>query len=125
MQLPRCRAFAAPFASGRLRLSYLFALLLVLAPPALAQPAPWPEPVTTPDEAANATWAVTLGPTPLHSEPDEASDTFRELRPGSPLQILGYTEAWATVYHPRPGQQGTAYVHSDLLRPSDPPSDYV
>jgi hypothetical protein len=81
--------------------------------------------VTIPEEAANATWALVLGPAPLHSEPDEGSDTFRELRPGSPLQILGYVEDWASVYDPRPGEQGTAYVRSELLGPTDPPSGYV
>jgi hypothetical protein len=103
----------------------VLALVLALATPARAQPVPWPDPVTTPDQAANATWAVALGPAPLHGQPDEASDTFRELRPGSPLQILGYVEDWASVYDPRPGQQGVAYVQSDLLGPSDPPTAYV
>jgi hypothetical protein len=127
MPLHRChRVFPRPTTAFRpLQLSFLLTCLLVLAPPALAQPTPWPEPVTSPDQAAFAAWAVTLGPTPLHSQPDQASETFRELRPGSPLQILGYTEDWATVYDPRPGQQGTAYVRSDLLGPSDPPSAYA
>ena len=108
-----------------LSLSGLIALLLVISEAALAQPAPPSEPVTSPEAAANATWAVALGPAPLHSQPDEQSETFRELRPGSPLQILGYVDEWAWVYDPRPGQQGTAYVHSDLLGPSEPPSAYV
>ena len=101
------------------------AVALGLAGLAAAQSSPSPDPVTSADQAAGATWAVTLGPAALHSQPDDASDQFRELRPGSPLQILGYTDTWAYVFDPRPGQQGTAYVHSDLLGPSDPPSAYV
>ena len=99
--------------------------VLSLALPAAAQPGPSPDPVTSPDQAAGATWAVTLGPAPLHSQPDDASEEFRELRPGSTLQILGYADTWAYVFDPRPGQQGTAYVHSDLLGPADPPSAYL
>ena len=98
---------------------------LSLATPALAQPTPSPNPVTSPDKVNGATWVVTLGPTPLYSQPDDTSEEFRELRPGSPLQILGYVQDWAWVYNPRPGQQGTAYVPSDLLGPSDPPSAFL
>ena len=110
-----------------LLLGLVLTLVVVLGPGAatLAQPAPWPEPVTSPDQVAHATWAVTLGPAPLHSQPDDTSEEFRELRPGSPLQILGYTDEWAYVFDPRPGQQGTAYVVSNLLGPSEAPSAYV
>ena len=111
----------------RLLLSCLLSLVAVLslATPALAQSAPSPNPVTSPDQVNGATWAVTLGPAPLHGQPDDNSEQFSELRPGSPLQILGYSDTWAYVFNPRAGQQGTAYVHSDLLGPSDPPSAYI
>jgi lipoprotein-anchoring transpeptidase ErfK/SrfK len=105
----------------------LLSVVAVLGPtsPALAQSVPSPNPVTSPDQVEGATWAVTLGPAPLRSQPDDNSEQFSELRPGSPVQILGYADTWAFVFNPRAGQQGTAYVHSDLLGPSDPPSAYV
>ncbi|MDQ6670229.1 MAG: L,D-transpeptidase [Chloroflexota bacterium] len=96
------------------------ALALAVALPALAQST---TPATSPEQAANAMWAVTLGPAPLRGQPNDDSDQFTELRPGSPLQILSQEGDWTYVYNPR--GKGTAYVHSDLLGPSDPPSAYV
>jgi hypothetical protein len=109
-------------AAGRRVLLLLSSLVLVLALalPALAQST---TPATSPDQAANAKWAVTLGPAALRGQPDDSSDQFTELRPGSPLQILTQQGDWTYVYNPR--AKGTAYLHSDLLGPSDPPSAYV
>ncbi len=103
---------------GALALAVALSLTLVL--PALAQSN---APATTPDQAATAKWAVTLGPAALRAQPDDGSDQFTELRPGYPLQILGQQDDWTYVYNPR--GKGTAYLHSDLLGPSDPPSAYA
>jgi hypothetical protein len=94
--------------------------VVALAMPVFAQSA---TPATTPDQAANAQWAVTLGSATLHSQPDDNSEQFSTLTAGSPLQILSYQDNWAYVYNPR--GKGTAWLHSDLLGPSDPPSAYV
>ncbi|MGI9146141.1 MAG: L,D-transpeptidase family protein [Chloroflexota bacterium] len=109
-------------AAGQRILVLLSAVVLAvaLAVPALAQTT---TPATSPDQAANATWAVTLGPAALRGQPNDSTDQFTELRPGSPLQILTQEGDWTYVYNPR--AKGTAYVHSDLLGPSDPPSAYV
>jgi hypothetical protein len=68
-------------------------------------------------------WAVTVAPAALRFQPDDNALTFATLRPSSPLQILGQDANWTYVYNPR--TRGTAYVHSDLLVPSDKPSSYV
>lgn len=68
-------------------------------------------------------WAVTTERAALQSQPDDASERFSTLRPLSPLEIVGYAGDWAYVYNPR--TRGTAYVHSDVLGPADPPSSYA
>jgi L,D-transpeptidase catalytic domain len=103
-------------------LPLLVAVVVVfgLVAPVLAQTN---APATSPDQAANATWAVTLGPADLHSQADDSSETFTHLRAGSPLQILSQQGDWTYVYNPR--AKGTAWVHSDALGPSDPPAPYA
>ena len=100
----------------------LVQLLAVSLSPALAQsddsqPGADLEPLGAP------VWTVALGPATLRSQPDASADAFSTLRPLSPLQVLGYAGDWAYVYNPR--THGTAYVQSDLLGPSEPPSDYA
>ena len=106
---------------------FVLALLVTLAHPAptWAQPTPSDAPDPAPGGAQpdGSTWAVTLEPAALHGRPDEASDQFTVVRPLTHLQILRYEGEWAYVNHPRGG--GSAYVRSDLLGPSDPPSTYV
>jgi L,D-transpeptidase catalytic domain len=97
-------------------------LLAITLTPALAQseasqPQPEVDPLSTP------IWAVALAPATLRSQPDTSADAFITLRPRAPVEILGYAGDWAYVYNPR--GQGTAYVESDLLGPSDPPSQYA
>jgi L,D-transpeptidase catalytic domain len=71
----------------------------------------------------DAVWAVTISEASLRSQPEIADDRFGFARPGTPLQILGYTGEWAYVYNPH--TDGTAYVASNLLAPGAPPSAYV
>lgn len=70
-----------------------------------------------------AVWAATTGDASLRATPDIADNRFGFARPGTPLQILGTTGDWSYVYNPH--TQGTAYVASNLLQLSDPPSRYV
>jgi len=68
-------------------------------------------------------WAVATSEASLRGQPDIADNRFGFARPGTPLQILGYTGDWAYVYNPH--TQGTAYVSSSLLGPGAIPSRYV
>jgi hypothetical protein len=83
-----------------------------------------------PQDAASLTavsgdpvWAVTTGDASLRAQPDIADNRFGFARPGTPLQILGYSGDWAYVFNPH--TQGTAYVASNLLAPGMPPSPFV
>jgi hypothetical protein len=77
--------------------------------------------LTPPD--GGPVWAMTSSDASLRAQPDIADNRFGFARPGTPLQILGYTGDWAYVYNPH--TQGTAYVSSALLAPGNPPSRYV
>jgi hypothetical protein len=83
-----------------------------------------------PQEAAGITtvvgdpiWAVTISDASLRGQPDIADNRFGFARPGTPLQVLGYSGDWAYVYNPH--TQGTAYVSSSLLGPGVAPSRFV
>ena len=79
-----------------------------------------------PQDAAgvgDTVWAVTSSDASLRAQPDIADNRFGFARPGTPLQILGYSGDWAYVYNPH--TQGTAYVSSALLSPGAPPSQFV
>jgi hypothetical protein len=105
----------------------VLALLVALGLPAPvgAQSAPSDAPGAAPggDQPDGSQWAVTLEPAALHGRPDEASEQFTVVRPLTHLEILRYEGEWAYVNHPR--GRGSAYVRSNLLGPSDPPSPYV
>jgi hypothetical protein len=73
--------------------------------------------------AVGPIWAVTTGDASLRGHPDIADNRFGFARPGTPLQILDYTEDWAYVFNPH--TQGTAYVYANLLAPGQAPSRYV
>lgn len=68
-------------------------------------------------------WAVTTGDASLRATPDIADNRFGFARPGTPLKVLQQQGDWTYVFNPH--TQGTAYVSSALLAPSDPPSKYV
>jgi hypothetical protein len=107
-----------------LQRSLILVLLLAAAvTPALAQSSD-----PAPDEAAvqaldSPVWALALGPATLRSQPSTAGEAYTTLRPLAPLQILGYSGDWAYVYNPR--TKGTAYVESEVVGPSEPPSQYA
>jgi L,D-transpeptidase catalytic domain len=91
---------------------------LLLAP--VASAAPGSGSATPPP---NGQWAVTLDRAPLLGSPNDDGDRFAVLGSGAPLEILGYQGDFASVWNPR--TRGTAYVRSDLLGPSDPPSPFL
>ena len=66
---------------------------------------------------------MTAGEASLRSQPFLGDNRFSFARPGTPLQVLGYTGNWAYVYNPH--THGTAYVANNLLAPGDPPSRYA
>ena len=70
-----------------------------------------------------AQWAVLLEAASLYAGPSEDTKGFGLLKALSPVQVLGYDGDWAYIYEPH--ARGTAYVHADLLGPSDPPSPYL
>src|SRR5438270_10116202 len=76
-----------------------------------------------PPAQGTAHWAVLLEAGALYAGPGEDTDGFGLLKALSPVQVLGYDGDWAYIYEPR--ARGTAYVHADLLGPSDPPSPYL
>jgi hypothetical protein len=111
-----------PLCRSRFCVGALVAALLCLAltVPASAQSVPnGPEMPGT----SSGQWAVNLESAPLQSQPAEDAESFGTLRAMSPLQILGYSGAWAYVWNPR--THGTAYIPSDVLAPADRPSAYV
>jgi lipoprotein-anchoring transpeptidase ErfK/SrfK len=85
------------------------------AAPAQAGAPPRPDPA--------ATWAVTLDSAELHAGPQSSTDVLARIPQFSYLQVLGYSDTWAYVYNPR--AQGSAYLPSSLLGPSDPPPAWV
>jgi L,D-transpeptidase catalytic domain/Bacterial SH3 domain len=98
---------------------------------ASAQEAPVSLPSGTDDDDATGAasvpflpvWAVTTGEASLRAQPDIADNRFGFARAGTPLQVLSRQGEWSYVFNPH--TQGTAYVASGLLAPSDPPSPYV
>jgi hypothetical protein len=70
-----------------------------------------------------ANWAVTLDKATAFSGPSEDAIGFGEVPASTILQVLGYSGDFAHVLDPR--SQSVAYVRSDELGPSDPPSRYV
>jgi L,D-transpeptidase catalytic domain len=69
------------------------------------------------------TWAVTLGDSGLHAGPSQDSDILASAPAQTLVQVLGYSGDFAYVANPRTHE--TAYVASDVLAPSDPPSPYL
>jgi hypothetical protein len=84
-------------------------------------------PADAADRAATQTvgprWAVTTSEAALRSQPDIADNRFGFARPGTRVQLLSYDGDWAYVFNPH--TRGTAYVYSNLLARSSPPSPYV
>jgi len=70
-----------------------------------------------------ATWAVTLNQTTLYSGPSDQAVAFGDIPPLVVLQVLGYQGDWAHVYNPR--TRTVAFMPSDQLGPTEPPSKYV
>lgn len=106
--------------------------------PAAAQAASGPNPATpaAPTPAAQAPsaraptptpaptlWAITLNRATLFSGPSVDAVAFGEIPADVTLQVLGYQGDWAQVFNPR--SQTIAFLPSDQLGPSDPPSRYV
>src|SRR5262249_7147807 len=94
----------------------LFAASFVLAPSAVIHAAPGPDP-------AQANWAVTLEAASLYSGPTDEADVLAQTPAMTLLQVLRYNGDWAYVANPRTHE--TAYVPSDVLGPTDPPSRYL
>ena len=99
--------------------------------PVSAFAAPGPTQPTSPQAAttsaatppAAATWAVTLGDATLRSGPNDNADMLADAPAMTLLQVLRYDGGYAYVANPRTHE--TAYVSSDSLGPSDPPSRYL
>jgi hypothetical protein len=103
----------------------LVAAGVVLAPvAAMAAPADQAAP-PPPDAAADAaaTWAVTLSTGTLRAGPTDDAPAFSDVPPMTLFQVLTYSGDYAYVANPRTRE--TAFIRSDLLGPSDPPSRYV
>jgi hypothetical protein len=113
------RRFLAPLSGLALSLVFLIGPAGVLAAPA-PQQAP---PVGTPAADPAATWAVNLSAATVYSGPSTEADSFGTLPAFTTLQILGYQDEWAHVFNPRTRTE--AYIASDQLAPSDPPSRYL
>jgi hypothetical protein len=69
------------------------------------------------------TWAVTLNSATLYSGPSDEAETFGSIAALVTVQVLGYSGDWAHVWNPRTRTE--AFLLSDDLGPSDPPSRYV
>jgi hypothetical protein len=70
-----------------------------------------------------ATWVVTIDRTPAYSAPNESADSFGEMPAELTLQLLDQQGDWAHVLDPR--GHTVAYVSSDHLAATDPPSRYL
>jgi hypothetical protein len=68
-------------------------------------------------------WVVTLNPVTAYSAPREGAATFGEMPANVTLQVLDYQGSFAHVLDVR--DRTFAYVPSDQLGPSDPPSPYL
>jgi hypothetical protein len=91
----------------------------VFAAPGPGQPQPQPQ-ASTP---APATWVVTLNPVTAYSGPTSDAVSFGTMPALVTLQLLDYQGEWARVLDPR--TRNVAFVASDQLGPSDPPSRYL
>jgi L,D-transpeptidase catalytic domain len=80
-----------------------------------------PPPETAADSAAG--WAVTISPGTLRAGPADDAPAFSDVPSMTLFQVLTYSRDYAYVADPRTRE--TAYIRSDLLGPSDPPSRYV
>jgi len=107
---------------GRIACVVLLAAGLLGAPTgAFAAPQTPPPPQTQPQ--APVLWAVTLNEATLYSGPSDQAVDFGDIPAQVTLQVLDYQGDRAHVYNPRTRTE--AYVSSDQLGPSDPPSRYI
>lgn len=72
---------------------------------------------------APVTWVVTTGPTTAYSGPSADAVAFGTVPATTIFQLLGYKDDFARVLNPR--DHSEAYVPSDALGPTDPPSRYL
>jgi hypothetical protein len=75
------------------------------------------------NQAPSGNWVVTLNKVTAYSGPNADAVPFGDVPSLVTLQVLDYAGDWAHVYDPR--AHTVAYVPSDQLGPSDPPSRYV
>jgi len=73
--------------------------------------------------ADQATWVVTQGRVTAYSAPSDEALSFGDMPAQITLQVLDYQGDYAHVLEPR--SRSVAYVLSDQLAPTDPPSRYV
>jgi lipoprotein-anchoring transpeptidase ErfK/SrfK len=73
--------------------------------------------------ADQPTWVVTLSRVPAYSGPTSQAASFGDMPAGTILQVLDYQGDFAHVLDPR--SNSVAYVASDQIGPSDPPSRYL
>jgi hypothetical protein len=111
------------FAHGLPRSMVAVLVLAIAVSPALAQSDGPPSAEAALQLLDAPEWALTLGSARLRSQPDPDGEVFGDVRALAPLQILGYDGDWAYVFNPR--TKGTAFVQSDLLGPTDAPSQYA
>jgi hypothetical protein len=95
-------------------LGALLLLLGVCLAPAAALAAPGP---------SQPTWVVTLDPVTAYGAPSDAATSFGQMPANTVLQVLNYQGDFAYVLDPR--SKSVAYVPSDQIGPSDPPSPYL
>jgi lipoprotein-anchoring transpeptidase ErfK/SrfK len=99
---------------GRTLVSFVFVAAIASGPSAVfAAPQPDHQPI----------WAVTLGSVTAYSAPSDGALAFGQMPAQQILQVLDYQGDFAHVLDPR--AHTVAYVPSDQLGPTDPPSRYL
>jgi L,D-transpeptidase-like protein len=106
-------------ARHRFAATLLLLCLGLLLVPQVVTAAPGPDPAAP----QSSRWAVTLDKTSLYGGPADDAQVFSDVPASTLVQVLRYQGAWAYVANPRTHE--TAYVPSDALGPSDPPSAYL
>jgi hypothetical protein len=69
------------------------------------------------------TWVVTTVPVTAYSNPGDDAVSFGQIPANVTLEVLNYQGDFAHVLDPR--SQDVAYIPSDAIAPSDPPSRYL
>ncbi|GAC1326859.1 MAG: hypothetical protein NVSMB2_26310 [Chloroflexota bacterium] len=69
------------------------------------------------------TWVVTTAPTTAYSGPTTDALAFGTVPATTIFQLIGYQDDFARVLNPR--DKSEAYVASEVLGPTDPPSRYL